>query len=91
MHVDMHMYMHVYQVSTPISLYTYLNITEQIWLPHCNHQPQSLYPTCDIEPSFLHKYAKTQPTAISISHAIAKYGPATNMHLKCHIYVTYVN
>ena len=34
----------------------------------------------------LHKYAKTQQTAISVSHVIVMYVSTTNMPLKCHTY-----
>ena len=35
--------------------------------------------------------AKTQVTETLTSYVVAMYVPATNMPLKCHIYVTYVN
>ena len=34
-----------------------------------------------IDPTLLHKYVKTQPTAISTIHVIAIYGPPTNVPL----------
>ena len=43
------------------------------------------------DPTFLHMCATIQPTAISTSHGIAMYLPATNMPLKWHMYAVYVN
>ena len=38
------------------------------------------------DPTILHIYAKTYPTAISTSYVTAMHMPNTNMLFKCHIY-----
>ena len=48
-----------------------------------NHTAIMLYGPMGL--TFLHVCFKTQPTAISTSHVIAMYVPATNIPLKCQI------
>ena len=43
------------------------------------------------DPILLHKNAKTQLSAKSISHAITVYVPETSMPPKCHLCVTYAS
>ena len=71
-------------------LYTYLTyFTEQIWMPHPNIAQMANMLNGHIYPILLHRYTKTQPTAVSTSPVIAKYVLERNMPTKldtCAIY-----
>ena len=82
----MHVCLQVYHVYSHVTTVHIFNITEEIWLPHCEYDKMAVRLHGHIYPTFLHMCAKTQPTTIPTSHVIAMYGPATNMPLKCHIY-----
>ena len=50
---------------------TYIDVTQQIWLPHCKYESNSNYGECAYRPNILLMCARTQPTAISTSHITA--------------------
>ena len=75
--------------STPLH-YTYLNVTEQIWLTHCHYKSQPLcLMTCRL--NYFPYLCQNTITCISISCVITMYMPATNMPLNYHISAIHVN
>ena len=67
--------------STPMSLYTYLMSLNKYDYNIANMTPSAIMLNGHIDPAFLYMSAKRQPTAISTSHVIARYGQATNIPL----------
>ena len=80
-YICMHACMYVYQVSTPMSLCTYLMTLNKYdcHITNMSHKAIMLYG--DIDPTFLNTSATTQPTAMSTLQIIAMYGLATHMPL----------
>ena len=69
------MYVHIY-VCILICMHVLMFGARHAWVYAYRH----------MDPTFYKIFAKTQPTALSISYAIVMHGPATNMSLKYHIF-----
>ena len=72
-------------------LYTFDTCHWTIGLQHSKYDSHNQDINGHIDPTFLHKSIKIQPTAIFTSQIIAKYIPKTNVLFKCHLYSTYTN
>ena len=83
MQVDIHICIHTYKNAT---VHTFDMSMSKYTCNIANMHHTAIKLNMHIEPTFLHKCAKTKLTAMSTSHVIIMYLPTTNMLLKCHMH-----